>query len=242
MRYRPGSCSTRRAWWRWTEGLLLVLSVLGVLEMAGAAEQPTLAYQATLGTPAMQEPLQPIPRTPPLDAAKVALGARLFHDTRLSGNTERSCATCHPLDRGGTDGQAWPLDHVPGVRNTPTVFNAALNFAWHWDGAVPTLEAQAEDALLQEERMGLTWTTLLARLHAEPAHQTACHALYPRALRREHVLDALVTYERSLLTPNSHFDQYLRGDSQALTAEELQGYQLFKAYGCVACHQGRNVG
>lgn len=242
MPYSPSTRAARRAWRRPADGLLLVLSVLLALGIAWQAGRPALARQANLDTPETPEPLLPIPLTTSLDPARVALGARLFHDVRLSGHAERSCATCHPLARGGADGQSWALADSPGVRNTPTVFNVSLNFLWQWDGTVPTLEAQAERVLLRPERMGITWPILLARLQAEPAYRTAFQTLYPGVLQREHVLDALATYERSLLTPDSRFDQYLRGASQALAAAELQGYQLFKAYGCVACHQGRNVG
>jgi len=90
--------------------------------------------------------------------------------------------------------------------------------------------------------MHTTWPELLAKLRAVPDYEAAFNAAYPGGLTREHVLHALTTYVRSLVTPNARFDQYLRGRQEALTAEEQRGYQLFKAYGCAACHQGVNIG
>jgi cytochrome c peroxidase len=186
----------------------------------------------------------PLPLPPFEDTAKVALGERLFHDVRLSHHEAMACATCHPLTRGGADGLSHtvPATGSPLLRNTPTVFNVAFNFAYNWDGAIPTLEAQAERALLNPVGMQTTWAELLTTLRADPGYVMAFRTAYPDGLTRANVLDALVTYERSLITPNARFDRYLRGDREALTAEEQRGYQLFKAYGCIACHQGVNVG
>ena len=90
--------------------------------------------------------------------------------------------------------------------------------------------------------MHTTWPALLAKLRAAPDYRAAFTALYPGGLTPAHVLDALATYERSLVTPNARFDHYLRNQPEALSAVERRGYAIFKAYGCVACHQGVNVG
>jgi cytochrome c peroxidase len=179
-----------------------------------------------------------------LDPARVALGERLFRDVQLSGDNTMACATCHQLAQGGDDGvpQARTAEGLRAPRNTPTIFNVAFNFAYHWDGAAPALEKQAERVLLAPTVMGTTWPELLAKLRADPAYVSAFKTAYARDLSPAQVLDALATYERSLITPNARFDRYLRGQRQALSADEQQGYQLFTSYGCVACHQGMNVG
>src|SRR5262249_10784746 len=145
---------------------------------------------------------------------------------------------------GGADGLplARTADGTLYNRNTPTLFNVALNARYHWDGAVRTLEAEAEIALHSPAMMHTNWSEILTKLRADPEYVAAFNTAYPGGLTREHVLDALVTYERSLLTPNARFDQYLRGRHEALTTAERHGYQLFKDYGCAACHQGVNVG
>jgi cytochrome c peroxidase len=96
--------------------------------------------------------------------------------------------------------------------------------------------------LLNPAVMRTTWLELLAKLRSDPDYAASFKAGYPDGLTPASVLDALATYERSLITPNARFDQYLRGDRQALSAEEQRGYQLFTSYGCVACHNGLNVG
>jgi cytochrome c peroxidase len=107
---------------------------------------------------------------------------------------------------------------------------------------VRTLEAHAERVLLSPALMHTTWPALLAKLRTTPEYRATFAALYPGRLTPAHVLDALATYERSLVTPNSRFDQYLRNHPEALSPVERRGYDIFKAYGCIACHQGINVG
>ena len=147
-------------------------------------------------------------------------------------------------EQGGADGlpQAMAATGTPLLRNTPTIFNVAFNAAFNWDGGVRTLEAHAERVLLSPALMHTTWPALLGKLRTIPDYQMAFTTLYPGGLTPAHVLDALATYERSLVTPNARFDRYLRNQPEALNAVERRGYDIFKAYGCVACHQGVNVG
>ncbi|HEY7492135.1 MAG TPA: cytochrome c peroxidase [Candidatus Tectomicrobia bacterium] len=186
----------------------------------------------------------PIPLALALDPQRVALGERLFHDVRLSHDNTRSCTTCHPLDRGGMDGRprAVTANGTVPLRNTPTIFNAGLNASLNWDGIANTLEAHAEIVLLNPSLMHTTWPELLAKLQADSDYRTRFNTAYIGGLKPANVVDALASFERSLLTPNSRFDSYLRGDLGALNTLEQQGYHLFKAYGCVACHQGINIG
>jgi cytochrome c peroxidase len=223
-----------------------VLGILGVLGTGWGSwsvlQAP--APQATAAPPELQEPILPLPLTVAVDPGRVALGTRLFQDVRLSGPNTMACATCHQLARGGDDGQPRPrgADGSLLPRNAPTVFNVAFNFVFHWDGAFPTLEAQAERVLLNPSVMRTTWPEVLAKLRADRDYIDAFDAAYPDGLTPANVLDALAAYQRSLITPDARFDRYLRGDPQALTVTEQRGYQLFKAYGCVACHHGVNVG
>jgi cytochrome c peroxidase len=191
-----------------------------------------------------QEPIPPIPLSPALDPKRVALGKRLFHDVRLSHGNTHSCAACHPLERGGMDGRprAITANGTLHRRNTPTIFNVGLHASLNWDGIVDTLEAQAELVLLHPLLMNTTWPELLAKLQADADYVRHFNAAYEGGLIAANVLDALASFERSLLTPNSRFDRYLRGERQALTASEQQGYRLFKSYGCVSCHQGIDMG
>jgi len=211
-----------------------------VVALAGLAAAAPLA----MGAPLTDEPIAPIPLSVEVVPGRAALGKRLFNETRLSRDNSQSCATCHPLDRGGVDG----LPRAPSasasaiLRNTPTVFNVAFNLSFNWDGGPPTLEAEAEGVIRSPAQFNNTWPTLLETLRGDSGYVAAFKAAYPDGVTRENVLDAVATYERTLITPNSRFDKYLRGDRDAITPAEQRGYELFKAFGCSACHQGVNVG
>jgi cytochrome c peroxidase len=207
-----------------------------------ASEAPFMPLEPPAAEP--QEPITPIPLSLALDPPRVALGERLFHDVRLSHDNTRTCTTCHPLQRGGMDGRprAITANGPLHPRNTPTIFNVGLNAAFNWDGIANTLEAHAEIDLLHPSLMHTTWPELLAKLQADADYVTRFTTAYAEGLTPANVLDALASFERSLLTPNARFDRYLRGEKDALTAPEQQGYRLFKSYGCVACHQGMNIG
>jgi cytochrome c peroxidase len=192
------------------------------------------------------EPITPLPREAlsEVDRGKVELGRQLFHDPRLSRGGDVSCASCHNLDRGGADdrprsvgGDGKPLDY-----NSPTVFNAGDNFRLNWRGNYRTFEEQNEAVLLDPRLMNAAWPDLLTRLRADPGYQGRFKALYASAPQREHVLDSLAAFQRSLVTPGAPFDRYLRGERDAIAPDEERGYRLFKDYGCTACHQGVNIG
>lgn len=192
----------------------------------------------------LDEPIKPIPLPPKLDPIRVELGRRLFHDPRLSADGRLACATCHDLKRGGADGR----DFSPGIGgaltrvNTPTVLNAALNFKQFWNGRADSLEAQIDEVIQNPVEMGSKWEDVVARIAQDDSYRGAFAAAYPDGVNRENIRNAIASFERTLLTPNSRFDRYLRGESDALTEAEKAGYAKFKQYGCIACHQGVNVG
>jgi cytochrome c peroxidase len=224
-------------------GVLAPIALLAVALLVGTASIAGTNPSAAVA-PVIAEPFAPIPMSRMLDAGRVALGERLFQDARLSRDQGRSCATCHPLDHGGMDGHARAVtaNGAPHARNTPTIFNVGRSAFFNWDGIADTLEAHAETVLRNPSLMDITWPELLARVGADERYVSEFRAAYPDGLTRPNVLDALATYERSLETPDSRFDRYLRGGRDALTESEQRGYTLFKAYGCAACHQGVNLG
>jgi cytochrome c peroxidase len=228
-----------------TWGLRLACSLALVVAWRGVGHgglpSPPDAAPSERGT---HEPLSPILLSVVEDGPQSRLGERLFHDPQLSHDNRQSCATCHPLDRGGMDGQprATAVDGLPRLRNTPTIFNVGLSFWFNWDGVVHTLEAHVERLLHNPAVMNTTWPELQGKLGREADYVSAFRAAYVDGLTWNNVIAALVSFERSLVTPQSRFDRYLGGEQQALTAEEQQGYGLFKSYGCVACHQGVNIG
>jgi cytochrome c peroxidase len=199
---------------------------------------------AAIGATVINEPVTPIRQADDLDLAKVELGRTLFHDPQLSRGNVFACASCHQLHAGGDDGRSRAIgaDGRALDYNAPTVFNVALNFRLNWRGNFQRLEEQNESVLLDARVMNTTWNELLPKLAADASYPRAFMQAYGGAPTRERVLDALALFQRSLATPDSRFDRHLRGESGAIAPPEEQGYRLFKSYGCVACHQGANLG
>lgn len=191
-----------------------------------------------------EEPIQPIPLHIVLDERKVVLGHKLFEDVRLSKGNTLSCSTCHHLETNGTDNKVRSigLGGAEGAINTPTVFNAGFNFRQFWDGRALNLEEQIDGPLHHPKEMGSNWVEVIGKLKRNPAYVAAFNAIYPPGIAEQTVKDAIAVFIRSLYTPNSRFDRYLRLENDAITAEEKEGYRLFKAVGCIACHQGIGIG
>lgn len=186
-----------------------------------------------------QEPIKPIPPPPAADPRKLALGERLFSDSRLSGDGRLSCSSCHDIRINGAGPSNGPVSRP---FDTLTVFNAALSFRLNWEGNYRTLAAQLESSLENPRNMHSGTDEVVERLNADPEMVRQFRAAYGEAPDRDSFLDAMVTFERSLVTPGARFDRWLGGDSSALSARERDGYRLFKWLGCSACHQGANVG
>ena len=194
--------------------------------------------------PGAGEPIRPIPAAPDADPGRVALGRAIFHDPRLSKDNSTACVSCHDLSHGGDDGRTVSVgvEGRTGPINAPTVFNAGLNFRQFWDGRAATLEHQIDGPVQAPAELGSLWPEVIAKLYEHESYPERFSALYADGITRENVKDALATYMRSLVTPNSRFDRWLGGEADALSLEEKRGYALFKHYGCVSCHQGANVG
>ena len=191
------------------------------------------------------EPVRPIDLSLEYDEAKAALGFALYHDPRLSIDNTVSCATCHELENAGVDNHQYSHgvnDQLGGV-NAPTVYNAVYNFVQFWDGRAKTLADQAAGPPLNPVEMASeAFDQIIAKLKADRKFTRAFEKVYPDGLTQANITDAIEQFERTLITPNSAFDKWLRGDDTALTAEQLEGYELFKKYDCATCHAGPNLG
>lgn len=233
---------------------LAILVALGLMQwrdrsfIAGSgnllrgAVEPAAAIEVSVVS---EEPIQPIPLEIELDAARVKLGDRLFHDPILSSDNTISCASCHDLAQGGSDGLPTSIGmsghQVP--LNSPTVFNSGFQFRQFWDGRAATLEEQVDGPVSAVGEMGgVSWQEVIFRLQENPEYVRSFHRIYGGDITADQIRNAIATFERSLYTPNAPFDRYLRGDEEAISAEAQQGYSLFKSYGCVTCHQGVLLG
>lgn len=225
---------------------------------------PALAWNATLGffllalllrpsTPeevrlleglSVNGPIVPIPVEMEIDERKVSLGRMLFHDVRLSGPRTVSCATCHSADSFGADGRALSMGVDGSVtrRNSPTVFNAAFNPTQFWDGRAADLEAQVDGPIENQDEMAASWDVIIPRLDKDPSYRRMFTTVYGDGITPGNVRNAIAEFEKSLTTPNSPFDRFLRGDEKAMSEKAMRGYETFLRMGCVSCHNGMNIG
>lgn len=191
------------------------------------------------------EMAQPLPDVASLnlDARKVALGNKLFHDKRLSTDNSLACAGCHDLEKGGTDQARFStgVGGAVGDINAPTVFNAGFQFMQFWDGRAADLQEQADGPVTNPIEMASNWEEAIPKLQQDEALTQEFLAVYPEGYSKDTITEAIAVFEESLITP-SRFDQYLRGKEDALTADEKRGYALFKDLGCATCHAGKILG
>ena len=191
------------------------------------------------------EPIQPIEPVEVADPAKVELGKQLFFDPRLSRSGFISCNSCHNLSMGGSDNLTSSIGHnwQQGPINSPTVLNSSMNLAQFWDGRAADLKEQAAGPIANPGEMAFTHDLALDVLRSIPQYQQAFDKVYGKPqITLDEVTDAIAAFEETLVTPNSRFDLWLKGNAKALNETELAGYKLFKEVGCTACHNGAAVG
>jgi cytochrome c peroxidase len=220
--------------------LVTCLATVGCEGRSEATRAQTVAATTEVG----DEPIRPLAAREDSDARLVSVGRRLFFDGILSGDGTVRCASCHELSSGGDDGRprSTGIGGKIGQVNAPTVFNSALNFVQFWDGRAPTLEEQARGPIENPLEMGSTLSAATARVSAKPEYRAAFSAVFTDGVTETHIREAIAAFERTLATPDAPVDRFLRGDASALTPEQREGYELFKSAGCIACHQGENVG
>lgn len=231
---------------RWISFLALFLGaiLLLLLWQQFTAILPTVTMPQRIEIAQTDEPIQAIPQQIEVDPAKVTLGEKLFQDVRLSTDNQKSCLSCHSFSLGGTDRRSRSIGINGALTevNTPTIFNARFNFRLNWNGKYTNLTEHLDALMNNPKVMGVQWPQAIQTLQQVPEYARSFDRIYPDGVTPTNIKDALVAYELSLNTPNSRFDLFLRGDKQALTKTEQEGYRLFKANGCISCHQGVNVG
>jgi cytochrome c peroxidase len=213
---------------------MLSALVLGVL----------MATQVQAGGP-RQEPIQPIEYPTDVDVAKVELGKKLFFDPRLSLSGWISCNSCHNLSMGGSDNLVSSIGHgwAQGPINSPTVLNAAFNLAQFWDGRAADLVEQAGGPIANPGEMASNHVLAVQVVSTIPGYVEEFGTVYgQQPISIDLVTDAIAEFERTLVTPDSRFDLWLKGDDDAITEQEKGGYELFKLTGCIGCHNGPAVG
>ncbi|MBP3675690.1 MAG: cytochrome-c peroxidase [Campylobacter sp.] len=189
--------------------------------------------------------ITPLPTSIPYDKEKAMLGKQLYMDTSLSKDGKVSCNTCHDLKRYGVDNEIFSIG-ADGVLdepfNSPTTFNSVFNFVQFWDGKAKNLAEQAKNPFINPKEMALKdEAEVVKRVEANAKYKASFDKIYGK-ITMQNITDAIAEFEKTLITPNSPFDRYLNGDENAISSQAKRGWEAFKSNGCVACHQGQNVG
>lgn len=217
--------------------MLIRTFVISLLSL-GSIFVPAIALAA-------DEPIQPIKEVKPKNPDMVELGKMLFFDPRLSKSGFISCNSCHNLSMGGTDNLQTSIGHKwqQGPINSPTVLNSSMNLAQFWDGRAKDLKEQAGGPIANPKEMAFTHELTVSVLSSIPQYQARFKKLFVTdKIDMGMVTTAIAAFEETLVTPDSRFDKWLKGDKQALSQTELEGYKLFKESGCTGCHNGAAVG
>ena len=189
--------------------------------------------------------ITPLPTNIPYDKEKAMLGKQLYMDTSLSKDGKVSCNTCHDLKRYGVDNEIFSIG-ADGVLdepfNSPTTFNSVFNFVQFWDGKAKNLADQAKNPFINPKEMALKdEAEVVKRVEANAKYKASFDKIYGQ-ITMQNITDAIAEFEKTLITPNSPFDRYLNGDENAISSQAKRGWEAFKSNGCIACHQGQNVG
>jgi len=207
-----------------------------VLTLAAAAGNGQGQWQALPDT-------APAPADNPTTAAKVELGKMLYFDPRLSSTGSVSCFSCHNVMEGGDDHMTTSagVHGQKGGRNAPTVWNAAFHSVQFWDGRAPSLEEQAKGPPVNPIEMGMpNLDAVIGRIRHIPGYKPYFEKAFGTGdvVTMDNAAKAIAAYERTLITPGSAYDRYVKGDKKALTAQQVKGMDTFAAVGCMSCHQG----
>ena len=184
----------------------------------------------------------PAPADNPTTSEKVVLGKMLYHDPRLSSSGTVSCASCHNTMLGGEDNRAGSVGvgGQVGGRSAPTVWNAAFNTVQFWDGRAASLEEQAAGPVTNPIEMGMkSWDDVVVRLKSIEGYQNAFEKAFGKdSISKDTATKAIAAYERTLITPNSAFDKYVKGNKKAMTEQQIRGMNKAVELGCTGCHSG----
>ncbi len=233
----------------------------GRLAAAAALLVLTPLYAFSFGTTVGKYTLSPghaslqewmLPAVPPYPAnneptpARVALGKMLFFEPRVSSDNNMSCATCHNPLFGWSDGMPTGKGHKSQVlgRATPTVINTAYNFIQMWDGRKATLEDQATGPMEASVEMNTDFDQLIGLLRNNDAYRAAFEQAYPgEEISADTVARAIASFERTVISNDSPFDRWVRGEANAMTRQQVRGFEVFldeNKGNCVVCHSPPN--
>lgn len=227
------------------------MKYLSVIVLLCLSFSSSANYVFEAGHPSLQKWLlpdkPPAPDDNPFSEAKAELGKMLFFDPRLSGDGNMSCASCHSPMFGWSDGQKTAKGHMGKTlkRASPVVTNSGFNHIQMWDGRSDSLEDQALGPMRSDEEMNIDMKSLLVFLNAS-GYKAYFDKAFPdeaESVSEQTLSRAIASFERTIISNNSPFDQWIKGDSTALTAQQVRGFKLFvdsEKGNCAVCHSAPN--
>jgi cytochrome c peroxidase len=205
-----------------------------------STEEPQKSYATA------DRPFEPLPDSVPHNKAAAALGEKLYGDKILSDDGKIACIDCHDIEKyGGADGRTVAIveGRDRGNIHVTSILNLAFSYKLGWTGKFSHMEKQLEAPMTKRLVMNSKWENISRRLEDQRNYRLAFKDVYDDGVTETNIRNALSEYQRSLVTPNSKFDQFLRSEGHAgLSDDEEEGYRRFKALGCVSCHQGIGIG
>ncbi|RXJ97985.1 cytochrome B6 [Arcobacter sp. CECT 8986] len=203
-----------------------------------------ILFCLVINTLICKELILPIKSEVNYNIQKALLGKKLFFDTRLSKDDTISCASCHDISNGGDDNRDFSIgiNNRKGSVNSPTVLNSKYNFTQFWNGKARDLKEQINGPVHNPMEMGSSLDEIVKKISSDSYYKKQFELIFKDGLTKTNLVDALAEFESALITPDSRFDKYLKGDKTALSKDEIKGYELFKKNGCISCHNGVNIG
>ncbi len=224
----------------------VLLSLIGIVACGPSQETKDLQLKAKQMLGALPNKM---PGSEKDSEALISLGKKLYFEKKLSQNNTQSCNSCHNVE-----GKAAGVDNLPtspgafgknGDRNSPTVLNAGFHFAQFWDGRAPDLKAQAKGPILNPVEMAMpSEAEVIKRLKEDAEYPALFSKAFPNAqdaVTYDNLAESIAAFERTLIS-SSRFDDFVKGDHSALSADEQAGLQTFITAGCTSCHSGNLLG
>ena len=190
-----------------------------------------------------QDAITPIPFMGSYDKEKAQLGKSLFFDKILSKDGTISCSSCHELPGNGANSteHSFGINNKKSLVNSPTVLNSVFNLSQFFDGRAKDLKDQALISIVNPLEMDSSIEEVLVKLN-NSSYKKRFQKIYKDGITTNNLAEVIAEFEKALITPNSRFDRYLRGDRKAINDQEKRGYKAFKELGCISCHNGVNIG
>tara|TARA_B110001454_G_C12723292_1_gene436293 strand:- start:4621 stop:5649 length:1029 start_codon:yes stop_codon:yes gene_type:complete len=226
-------------------GLAILFSIGLFFEIYRDFINPPTRYTEESGKSSHSpQSFSPLSEPMELNKPKALLGRDLFSDTRLSKGNQISCKSCHNLENGGADNAQFSagVGNSRGIINTPSVFNSSLNFKQFWNGRADDLNSQIDGPIHNPLAMSSDWPEIISKLKADPNYVSQFKKVFDQEITKNTIIESIVEFEKALITIDAPFDLYLKGDRSAMTEAQHRGFTKFQEYGCIACHQGQNLG